>query len=171
MNQNMVSCFCDTSRNKLRSSSLHPCCFSLCCCAASKPPTATPEGFMHSWQPEHWSCKLHDAVLLQAPRPQSPIRPNGDKSYRVISFSCSRVPNWKPNATTAAPKGHQFNDDKPCKVVNLLPHCQSPTVSQLYCGCWMMLEGKNHFKTKCYAVSLRNCFILQHKRQVILLPS
>ena len=34
---------------------------------------------------------------------------------------------------------------------------------------WMllMLEGKNHFKTKCYAVSLRNCFIFQHKRQVI----
>ena len=25
---------------------------------------------------------MRDAVLLQAPRPQSPIRPNGDKSYQ-----------------------------------------------------------------------------------------
>lgn len=72
--------------------------------------TASQEKTIVCWRPKTLCSstlimQLHDAVLLQAPRPQSPIRPNGGKSYKVRSFSGSRVPNWKPNsnATTAAP--------------------------------------------------------------------
>lgn len=99
--------------------------------------------------------QLHDAVLLQAPRPQSPIRPNGGKSYKVRSFSGTG--NQIQMLQLQLRKGHQFNDDKPCKVINLLSHCQSPTVSlQLYygcCWCWRVktISKQNamlfHFET------------------------